>query len=76
MEELFKSGFEAGKVPSGFREKILQNLLSEVENIKGANKRPKLQKADLLFLVSCLASVGVITYGIILSEQTWANLVL
>ena len=75
MEKLLQSVFEAEKVPSGFRENLLQNLLSEVENTKGVNKRPKLQKADLLFLISLLASIGVITYGIILSEQTWASLI-
>ena len=75
MEKIFQSGFEAEKVPTGFRERLLQNLLSEVENAKGVNKRPIFQKADLLFLVSCLASIGVIIYGFILSEQTWVSLI-
>ncbi len=75
MEKIFQSGFEAEKVPSGFRERLLQNLLSEVENTKGENKHPILRKVDLVFLVSSLASIGVITYGIILSEQTWVSLI-
>ena len=48
--------------------------MSGVENKKGVNKRTKVQIADLLFIAPFLASIGVITYGIILSKQTYANL--
>jgi len=75
MENFFQSGFEAEKLPSDLRERLLQNLLSDMENTKGKNKNFLSHKVDLLFLVCCLASIGVISYGFIFSEQTWANLI-
>jgi hypothetical protein len=75
MEKIFQSVFKPEKVPSGFRERLLQKLLSEVDNTKGVNNHPIFRKVDFVFLVSSLASIGIITYGIILSEQTWVSLI-
>ncbi|UCG54553.1 MAG: hypothetical protein JSV32_08265 [Dehalococcoidia bacterium] len=73
MEEIFESIFKTEKVPHEFRERLLQNLLIEVEKTKGRYKRPWFNKVDLLFAASCLASIGLIVFGFIVGEQTWIN---
>ena len=71
MEKIFESEFKAEKVPPEFRERLLQDLLTEVEKTKGRYKHPLLNKVDFLFTASCLASIGLIVYGFIVGEQTW-----
>ena len=75
MEELFKAEFKAQKVAPEFRERLLQNLLNEVERTKGRYRRPLFNKMNLVFAASCLASIGIIVYGFIVAEQTWINMI-
>jgi len=75
MEELFETEFKAEKISPEFRERLLQNLLIEVERTKGKYRRPLFNKVNLVFAASCLASIGVIVYGFIVAEQTWINMI-
>ena len=75
MEELFETEFKAEKISPEFRERLLQNLLIEMERTKGRYRRPLFNKVNLVFAASCLASIGVIVYGFIVAEQTWINMI-
>jgi hypothetical protein len=75
MEEIFESEFKPQKVPPEFRERLLQNLLSEAAKTKVRYRRPLFNKINLVFATSCLASIGVIIYGFIVAEHTWINMI-